>query len=347
MNKRKIFGWIILAIGFFVFFASPISSLTGLVIAENITSSLGVWVYALGLVMMIVGSLMISQTDLEGKVESGEVSGASPAVEERLKLIRDLIKEQRRLYRTNFRYLQGLNKLEDLSRGFAELAEESKDNKGLRENQLHKMDRIIMALRNRPAYMAELPTHNIDFTRDKASTVGKLKDLPDWGLYDYKPLSLEKKPFLKGKTGRRSSFIDLTLVHYTDDEPYKSIKKALESARRGQSSGDARFYTDENGYSFFVETAVKEGLNISELRNLLGTTFQRKLGKGGARNPQRYISFKVRVPMEKVLTKYEHGIRKYAIAGGISFGDIIPGSVYGGRYRSKHLPEQRVENWFV
>jgi len=333
MNKKRVFGLFLVLSGIVVMFSQPISSVTGFVVLSSVYSSLGSWVFILGLGMMIGGIGMVVDTPLEVRVkEIGRVT------------------KQQKGESFSQRYRNGIQKLRDFTAGIYTLSKKTEDI-GLKQNYLSKLDRVIDALKNRKEYFYDVPFHEIDWTKDNKERAGKLKDLPDWGVYDYRPLKTiqeanpqENRRFLRGKSGKATGTVDLTLVHYTDDTPYREIKNALES---GTSKHSAHFFTDENGYSFFLDTLLPEGLSTKQARTLLGTTFQQGLGKESNRNPQTYIQLKVRVPAERILTKYENGIRKYAIAGGIDYKDIVPNSVSGGKYRRKNLGPQSIEKWNV
>lgn len=79
--------------------------------------------------------------------------------------------------------------------------------------------------------------------------------------------------------------------------------------------------------------------------------------KQSMRNPESVITFTIHVPQERVLTRTEsYPLRsgkkitliKYAIAGGISFDDIVQENLpQGGRYLNKGLAECQAqkETW--
>jgi hypothetical protein len=68
MKKRKVFGLSLIVAGLLLFVLNPIANFTGFAIAENVSSTGGIWLYLLGLVMMIGGVLMISREDLEKRL---------------------------------------------------------------------------------------------------------------------------------------------------------------------------------------------------------------------------------------------------------------------------------------
>jgi len=62
-SLRKVFGLVLILAGLIIFFLKPLVSLTGFAIAEkiteNISSSLGLWVYALGLGLILCGTIIL------------------------------------------------------------------------------------------------------------------------------------------------------------------------------------------------------------------------------------------------------------------------------------------------
>lgn len=186
---------------------------------------------------------------------------------------------------------------------------------------LHRLEDWYRGLERRVSYFMQLPHH-----------VKGIQDLPDWGLYDYKPLN-----------GKKSKFMTIQLTHYTDQQSYEAIKRMFQI---GQKNVLTR---DETGYAYFVDKPLPERLGVTELRTVLGTGLQSYIGKTRRRDPQVYVTIKIRVPKERVLTREEtytlHSgkkikVKKYAIAGGVSLMDICKDEKpMGARYVYDALPQ--------
>ena len=71
MKMRKIFGYVFILAGLTIFFLKPISSVTGLAVADNIQSIASGWFYALGLGMIIYGVGVVEHEKRERFRETG------------------------------------------------------------------------------------------------------------------------------------------------------------------------------------------------------------------------------------------------------------------------------------
>ena len=119
---------------------------------------------------------------------------------------------------------------------------------------------------------------------------------------------------------------------------------------------------NKTGWAYFTSQPVPERLKTVELRTVLGTGKQDYLPcqKSEVRNPECEVTFKIRVPKERVMIKTKEyiiqsdnkeeriSVKKYAIAGGISFDDVMKDYLpHGGRYLNKGLPKWQAQkkNW--
>lgn len=250
-------------------------------------------------------------------------------VEDITSRLHKLIEEEKKHHKANPKYIKGLSDIEEIIERDKIKYESAKDT-GLKKNIFKRLTRWEEALGRRHKYFFELPHH-----------VPDVIDLPERGLYDYRPMG-----------GKKSKYIELSVTHYTDQRRFKQIKKAYEERKRGLI-----FYPDESGWSYFTSHPLPERLKTKKLRYILGTGLQDYVPfpKSEVRNPESLIMLKIRIPKERILVKTENyqlgsgervKVKKYAIAGGISYKDTIS-TPEGGRYLNLGLEEgyAKKEKW--
>ena len=88
MKKRKVLGLSLIVAGLIFFFLKPIGNMTGFVIANNLVSVGGIWLYFLGLSMMISGLVLIQNSSLDGIVLSSSIKNNGM-----LRLTKDAVKD--------------------------------------------------------------------------------------------------------------------------------------------------------------------------------------------------------------------------------------------------------------
>ena len=81
MKKRKLFGLILIIAGLFLFALNPLANLMGFAIAENISYANGLWIYALGLAMIILGFILVI-SDISEIIDRAEAEAEREALNE-------------------------------------------------------------------------------------------------------------------------------------------------------------------------------------------------------------------------------------------------------------------------
>jgi len=265
-----------------------------------------------GIILIVVGLLVFALKDIETITK--ELHGQ--------------IGTEKKEHRANPKYQQGLDEIEEMiDRDVARY--ETAARGGQKQKILKRINQWPEALQRRHEHFFGLPHH-----------VKGVQDLPDRGLYPYEPLK-----------GKPSKSVELEVTHYTTQGAFKKMKKAYEEGRH------EIMFKDPAGWAYFVSDPFQERLGIKDLRTILGTGLQDfvPFPKKAARNPESEITFKIKVPKERVLKRTgtytlpsgeEIEVTKYAIAGGITFDDIIT-TPSGGRYLEKNLDERyaKKEKW--
>ncbi|MBI4155162.1 hypothetical protein HY498_03695 [Candidatus Woesearchaeota archaeon] len=256
----------------------------------------------------------------------------STSIDEVVEKLHNQIKQQKESHKSNPKYLSGLSEIEQTIDIGKEEYKESKSN-WIRGNILDRLKRWEDGIVRREQYFFGIPHH-----------IKGVSDLPDRGLYNYRPLS-----------GKKTKYIELEVTHYTDQSSYKKIKGAFEQEKK------ELILKDGAGWAYFVSEPLPERLDTKELRVILGTGLQDYVPfpKLKERNPESVIIFKIKVQKERVLVRTESyklksgkeiNVKKYAIAGGIYFDDLMKNfTPVGGRYLSKRLEEYhtREEKWGI
>ncbi len=234
--------------------------------------------------------------------------------------LRGIIIKQRDLFASNSPFLEGIVEIEiSINNDYTEYSSvESAYVKGLIRDRL---DRWKSALERRAKYFKTLPNGVVD--------------LPDRGLYEYEPLDSNSE-----------EVIELTVTHYTSKSSYDKIKTNFEFGNQNI------MLTDGAGWTYFVSEPIPERLTIKRLMNILGTGLQSYVpfAKTSSRTPEYYLTFKIKVPKNRVLIKKQFykvddesniEVIKYAIANGISRDDLDLSFVpLGGRYLNKNLDSE-------
>lgn len=240
------------------------------------------------------------------------------------------IEVQKKEHRGNLQFVKGLQEIKaKIGQEVEEYQQEEREQ--VKQKIVQRLRRWDNALERRADVFFHLPYH-----------VGGVADLPDRGLYDYHPLP-----------GRKSGYVELTVTHYTNQQRYHRIKENFERGKR------QIMFHDQAGWAYFVAQPLPGRLETKEARTILGTGFQDYVPfpKTGVRNPESLVTLTIRLPRERVLTRQETytlrsgekiTVTKYAIAGGISSGDIVQENpLVGGRYLNKGLEERYAhkERW--
>ncbi|MFC1728096.1 hypothetical protein ACFLZ7_01360 [Nanoarchaeota archaeon] len=303
--------------------------------------------FVAGLVLLLTSKMSITGSVIGAPVLSGsnEMIGlflliisvllfmGEGTIDRLVERIHQKAEHSKKKHRTNLNYIKGLENIERAA----------EQEKGRYHHAIRKPVRKIIYLRlkswlkaidRREKYFFKLPHH-----------IKEVMDLPDEGLYDYRP-----------EEGRRSKYVELEVTHYTSQGNYKSIKEAIKRKK------DEIMFADRAGWAYFVDEPLPEKIETRELRKILGTGLQDYAGKERVRNPESQITFRILVPKERVVVKKqkypvrslpgepEIDVKKYAIAGGIRTADIVDGSVViGGRYLTRNLDKRHAqkEKWRV
>ncbi|MAG39749.1 hypothetical protein CMI41_02170 [Candidatus Pacearchaeota archaeon] len=188
---------------------------------------------------------------------------------------------------------------------------------------ISKLRKLHKALASRNELYFSIPLHV------KSEDEKKVLDLPDWGLYGYRPMG-----------GKGTRHVTLDVVHYTPKGGYDSIKDSL---ARGEG-----LITDKTGYAFFTDQPLPDNLSLKRLSASLGIWNQSFTGKTEARLPEKFIKMRVRVPRERVMQHTdkigEKEYTKYAIAGGIKPEDILGTEpVVGQNYKTPTVSSKKLD----
>jgi len=141
----------------------------------------------------------------------------------------------------------------------------------------------------------------------------EVSDVPDWGLYDYRPLS---------SVGGKRKQVELRVVHYTENDARKDIEKKY---RKAKTSDERIFLPDKTGWAYFVDQRLpEEKFSLGELRNLVGTGHQDYVKKMKHVDPKSFLQLKVRVPSERIFFKDTIYNDKGAV---VKYGDRTPVSI--------------------
>lgn len=318
MQKRGI--WAFLGLLFFTVGVVLLNSTKGTIdgafigLANATSSTINTFA---GIIFMLIGLIFIVKDE---------------SIDDVVNRLHRKINELKEKRRGNPKYRAGLRDIEERIEADKKKYAKSR-NPWIRGNIQRRLEKWSAGLTRRDEDFFKLPYH-----------VKGVSDLPDRGLYDYKPLQ-----------GKKSRFIELEVTHYTDQKAYKNIKKDFE---QGEHEILVR---DTAGWAYFVADPIRERLETKELRRILGTGLQDYVPspKRVIRNPESLMKLKIRVQKERVLEKIETyrlstgeeiKVKKYAIAGSISSDDVVKDiPIEGARYLNKGLDEKHAkkEQWKI
>ncbi len=267
-------------------------------------------------------------------------------LKKRLDEIYEVAKKQTIRYKANYSFLQGLIYNLEKTREDVNIynnLQTSNEKSRVKEIILKRLLRRKEGLEVREELIQEttIPRHTM---HDESGNV-VVKDLPDWGLYGYHQNSM-----------RKSKYIELEVVHYTTKKNYDAIKRAY------QREQEQIFFPDQNGWVYFLSTALPLGLSNKEARLIIGIGNQFYVGKTTARDPEVEMSFRIRVKAERMFEKEEKyrmyslgtdreiTTKKYAIAGGIMLTDVVSrpqAEIYRcqAKLKDKFYRHKGVEYW--
>jgi len=271
--------------------------------------------------------------------------------------IHEIIDEQKSKYKANPRFVRGLKEIEKSVDNDKEnyYRISGKKEYGLRKNIAKRLKRRKQSLKRRERDFFQIPQH---VKHDPETHETTIIDLPDNGLYEYIPMG-----------GKKSKFVELKVIHYTDDKGKKGIEQDFKNKKN-------IFLQDTHFGAFFVSKPLPERLKLSKARQILGIGKQTFAGKKRPRIPKYELTTKVKVRKERVLVKNSYynkesggeitpneyrklkeeqkqkyfPVQKYAIAGGISNRDIS-GGIKARRYQHKDIDKEtdkkrhKIEKW--
>jgi len=306
-NKMRMLSLMLFIAGSFLMISS-VTGITGAIIGLESDSSGFRFISG---VMLLASSLLLLITQAREAAQSAE-----EGVEDIIAHLYGKIEEKRKHHPGNPKYLEGLKDIEEKIRhDILEL--NTVRNPWVKGAIRTRLEKWNDALDRREDYFFKLPHH-----------YKGVIDLPDRGLYNYAPIG-----------GKKTRMIELRMTHYTSSNAYNKIKRAIESGN------EEILFKDKTGWAFFVEKQLPEGLEIKQARTILGTGLQDYVGKEEVRDPQAMLTFTIRVPKERVVSREEEysignnetcTVKKYAIAGGISSSDIVKTKeIVGEKYRDK------------
>jgi len=271
--------------------------------------------------------------------------------------IHEIIDEQKSKYKANPRFVRGLKEIE-------KSVDNDKDNYyrisgkkeyGLRKNIAKRLKRRKESLKRRERDFFQIPQH---VKHDPETHETTIIDLPDNGLYEYVPMG-----------GKKSKFVELKVVHYTDDKGKKGIKEYFENKKNV-------LLQDTHFGAYFVSKPLPERLTTKKAMQILGIGNQTFAGKKEPRVPRHELTTKIKVRKERVLVKNSYynresggeitpnkyrklkeeqkqkyfPVQKYAIAGGLSNSDILE-DIKVKRYQHKDIDREtdrnryKIEKW--
>lgn len=264
--------------------------------------------------------------------------------------ILEKIKNFKDLYKANQKFLNGLKMIEVVV---------AKDHKNYYNDKIIFHSKKKKIIKRHKRWIKALDERTEDYFVVPFHALSNIKDTPDSSKYPYRP-DIHRRVH-KDKSGldkilkdskmakKKSKYVTLELVHYTSDNGLKGIKKAYKN-----NELDLFEASKGSGWTFFTEHMIPDGYNtIKGVREILGLGKQeyspshilKQKKHQAAKNPERYLKLKIRVPRELVFvsdTYYKDPkgnmilITKYAIAGMIARKDLVDKVEYG-RYATAAL----------